>query len=90
MELWFFFFVCLNKGIFVLGALDVQVLRASRMKMFSVKVEEGREGRDGNPSVGPVYRNLLAKNGFPPTDADMCTAWDVFRYFTVGAHSLPE
>ncbi|KAI8522548.1 hypothetical protein RHMOL_Rhmol13G0005100 [Rhododendron molle] len=49
------------------------------MKMFSVKVEEGREGRDGNPSVGPVYRNLLAKNGFPPTDADMCTAWDVFR-----------
>ncbi|KAG5514111.1 hypothetical protein RHGRI_035494 [Rhododendron griersonianum] len=64
---------------YILRSLLLQVLRASRMKMFSVKVEEGREGRDGNPSVGPVYRNLLAKNGFPPTDADMCTAWDVFR-----------
>lgn len=52
--------------------------------MFSVKVEEGRKGRDGNLSVGPVYRNLLAENGFPSPDPDMCTAWDVFRYFTVG------
>ncbi|KAI6694577.1 hypothetical protein NL676_022287 [Syzygium grande] len=49
------------------------------MKVFAAKVEDGREGRDGKPSVGPVYRNLLAKNGFPPTDPDINTTWDIFR-----------
>uniref|UniRef100_A0A5B6ZS97 Putative long chain acyl-CoA synthetase 1 n=1 Tax=Davidia involucrata TaxID=16924 RepID=A0A5B6ZS97_DAVIN len=49
------------------------------MKMFAVKVEDGREGRDGNPSTGPVYRNLLAKNQFPPIDSDLNTTWDIFR-----------
>lgn len=48
-------------------------------KQFAVKVEEGRKGVDGEPSVGPVYRNLLAKDGFPPLDADLKTTWDVFR-----------
>ncbi|CAB4271878.1 unnamed protein product [Prunus armeniaca] len=37
------------------------------MKIFSVPVEEGRVGQDGKPSVGPVYRNLLSQNAFPPT-----------------------
>ncbi|XP_030549450.1 long chain acyl-CoA synthetase 1-like isoform X2 [Rhodamnia argentea] len=49
------------------------------MKVFAAKVEDGREGRDGKPSVGPVYRNLLAENGFPPTDPDINTTWDIFR-----------
>ncbi|TKY52437.1 Long chain acyl-CoA synthetase 1 [Spatholobus suberectus] len=48
------------------------------MKAFSVKVEEGREGKNGNLSVGPVYRNLLAKNEFPPMDPDFSTTWDIF------------
>ncbi|KDP28288.1 hypothetical protein JCGZ_14059 [Jatropha curcas] len=48
------------------------------MKIFAAKVEEGKEGKDGNPSVGPVYRNLLSKNGFPPPDPDISTAWDLF------------
>ena len=38
------------------------------MKVFSAKVDDGREGQDGKPSIGPVYRNLLAKNGYPPPD----------------------
>ena len=46
------------------------------MKNFAVEVENGRKGRDGEPSVGPVYRNLLAKDGFPPTDSNLRTAWD--------------
>ncbi|XP_073066241.1 long chain acyl-CoA synthetase 1-like isoform X1 [Primulina eburnea] len=50
-----------------------------RMKKFAVKVEEGREGRDGKPSVGPVYRNLLAEDAFPSIDPDMSTAWQIFR-----------
>lgn len=49
------------------------------MKVFSVKVEDGREGRDGKPSVGPVYRNLLAKQGYPPPDPEMSTTWTLFR-----------
>ncbi|XP_027162769.1 long chain acyl-CoA synthetase 1-like [Coffea eugenioides] len=46
------------------------------MKMFAVKVEEGR---DGQPSVGPVYRNLIARHDFPPTDPNLSTAWEIFR-----------
>ena len=46
---------------------------------FAVTVEEGRKGVDGEPSVGPIYRNLLAKDGFPPLDAELKTTWDVFR-----------
>lgn len=50
------------------------------MKSFAAKVEEGREGKNGKLSVGPVYRNLLAKDQFPPSDPDLTTAWDIFRY----------
>jgi hypothetical protein len=49
-------------------------------KIYTVQVEEGRLGKDGSPSVGPVYRNALAKDCFPPLEPDMATSWDVFRY----------
>lgn len=48
-------------------------------KQFAVKVEEGRKGVNGEPSIGPVYRNPLAKDGFPPLDFGLKTTWDVFR-----------
>lgn len=48
------------------------------MKSFSIKVEEGKEGKNGMLSVGPVYRNLLSKNEFPPMDPDFTSAWDIF------------
>ncbi|XP_062004420.1 long chain acyl-CoA synthetase 1-like isoform X2 [Rosa rugosa] len=47
------------------------------MKIFSAQVEEGREGQNGKPSVGPVYRNLLSKNNFPPPHPDISTGWDL-------------
>ncbi|CAK7348469.1 unnamed protein product [Dovyalis caffra] len=50
------------------------------MKVFAAKVEEGREGKDGKPSVGPVYRNLLSKNEYPPLDRDVNTSWDLFSF----------
>ncbi|KAJ1692049.1 hypothetical protein LUZ63_008747 [Rhynchospora breviuscula] len=53
--------------------------RNMEKKIYTVQVEEGRPGKDGNPSVGPVYRNALAKDGFPPLETDMRTSWDVFR-----------
>ncbi|KAI4329808.1 hypothetical protein MLD38_028153 [Melastoma candidum] len=48
-------------------------------KMFAFKVEDGKEGRDGELSIGPVFRNLLARDGFPPLYPDVATAWDIFR-----------
>eukprot|EP00249_Psilotum_nudum_P036460 c7416_g1_i1 orf=253-2238(+) len=43
-----------------------------------VKVEEAKEAQDGRPSVGPVYRNVLCKDGFPSPVAGVETCWDVF------------
>lgn len=53
-------------------------------KEITVKVEDGRKGAgDGDPSVGPIYRNVLAKQSFPPLDPNFKTAWDVFRYLII-------
>uniref|UniRef100_A0A7N0ZX83 Long-chain-fatty-acid--CoA ligase n=1 Tax=Kalanchoe fedtschenkoi TaxID=63787 RepID=A0A7N0ZX83_KALFE len=49
------------------------------MKSYSVQVESGKEGQDGKPSVGPVYRNVLAKDEFPSPDPSLSTSWDIFR-----------
>ncbi|PIN15559.1 Long-chain acyl-CoA synthetases (AMP-forming) [Handroanthus impetiginosus] len=49
------------------------------MKKFAVKVEEGKEGRDGQPSVGPIYRNLLSEHEYPPGDPKLSTTWEIFR-----------
>lgn len=68
------------------GSTFLAVFRVGEMKMFAVKVEEGKQGRDGEPSVGPIFRNLLAKNGFPPPDPHIHTVWDVFR---VSAETYP-
>ncbi|KAI9082687.1 hypothetical protein K1719_035556 [Acacia pycnantha] len=57
------------------------------MRSFAAKVEEGREGENGKPSVGAVYRSLLSKNGFPPTDPELCTAWDIF---SVSVRKYPQ
>ncbi|XP_065860283.1 long chain acyl-CoA synthetase 1-like [Euphorbia lathyris] len=56
------------------------------MKLFAAQVEEGKEGKDGNLSVGPVYRNLLSKDEFPPPDPSMTTTWDLF---SVAAKKFP-
>lgn len=49
------------------------------MKAFAAQVEKGRDERDGKPSVGPVYRNILSKNEFPPVDPNINTVWDSLR-----------
>lgn len=48
-------------------------------KSFAVKMEEGKGGRDGEPSVGPVYRNPLSEHGYPAIDPKLSTIWDIFR-----------
>ncbi|CAH9066379.1 unnamed protein product [Cuscuta europaea] len=47
--------------------------------MSAVKVKEGMEVRDGQPSVAPVYRNLLTKDAFYPTNPDLSTAWELLN-----------
>ncbi|KAJ4950151.1 hypothetical protein NE237_026983 [Protea cynaroides] len=46
---------------------------------YIFEVEAGKEAKDGRPSVGPVYRSVLAKDGLacPPEGLESC--WDVFR-----------
>lgn len=47
---------------------------------YIVEVEKGKEGVDGgSPSVGPVYRSIYAKDGFPKPADDLVSAWDIFR-----------
>ncbi|KAJ0803354.1 putative long-chain-fatty-acid--CoA ligase [Helianthus annuus] len=50
------------------------------MKRYVVEVEKAKEGGkgDGRPSFGPVYRNVLAKDGFRPLSNDVHSCWDVF------------
>lgn len=47
---------------------------------FLVEVEKAKEANDGRPSMGPVYRSVFAKDGFPPPIDGMDSCWDVFRY----------
>lgn len=49
-------------------------------KKYIIEVEKAREARDGRPSVGPVYRSIFAKDGFPPPIDGLESCWDVFRY----------
>ncbi|KAG6688360.1 hypothetical protein I3843_11G119300 [Carya illinoinensis] len=46
---------------------------------FLVEVEKAKEANDGRPSMGPVYRSVFAKDGFPPPIDGMDSCWDVFR-----------
>lgn len=52
----------------------------SQQKKYIFQVEEGKEGSDGRPSVGPVYRSIFAKDGFPDPIEGMDSCWDVFRW----------
>ncbi|XP_040987230.1 long chain acyl-CoA synthetase 4-like [Juglans microcarpa x Juglans regia] len=46
---------------------------------FLVEVEKGKEANDRRPSMGPVYRSVFAKDGFPLPIDGMDSCWDVFR-----------
>ncbi|OAY56365.1 long chain acyl-CoA synthetase 4 [Manihot esculenta] len=48
-------------------------------RKFLIEVEKAKEAEDGRPSVGPVYRSVFAKDGFPPPIPGMDSCWDVFR-----------
>ncbi|KAJ4954866.1 hypothetical protein NE237_011649 [Protea cynaroides] len=48
-------------------------------KSYIFEVEKGKESKDGRPSVGPVYRSVFAKDGFPPVPEGLESCWDIFR-----------
>ncbi|XP_054824239.1 long chain acyl-CoA synthetase 4-like [Prosopis cineraria] len=48
-------------------------------KRYIVDVEKAKEETEGRPSVGPVYRSVFAKDGFPPPIEGLDSCWDVFR-----------
>ncbi|GAA0186841.1 ligase [Lithospermum erythrorhizon] len=47
-------------------------------KKFIVEVEKAKDSKDGKPSVGPVYRNALVKDGFKPLPSGLSSCWDIF------------
>ncbi|KAJ4849497.1 Long chain acyl-CoA synthetase 4 [Turnera subulata] len=48
-------------------------------KKYVIEVEKGKEATGDRPSVGPVYRSVFAKDGFPPPVPGMESCWDIFR-----------
>ncbi|EPS67806.1 hypothetical protein M569_06966, partial [Genlisea aurea] len=46
---------------------------------FIVEVEPGKPASDGGPSIGPVYRSVFAKDGFPKPTPGIDSCWDIFR-----------
>ncbi|KAL0428747.1 UNVERIFIED_CONTAM: Long chain acyl-CoA synthetase 4 [Sesamum radiatum] len=47
-------------------------------KKFILEIEEAKKAKDGKPSVGPVYRNVLVKDGFRPLPQGLESCWDSF------------
>uniref|UniRef100_A0A5B6Z5D0 Long-chain-fatty-acid--CoA ligase n=1 Tax=Davidia involucrata TaxID=16924 RepID=A0A5B6Z5D0_DAVIN len=48
-------------------------------KKFIIEIEPAKEAKDGKPSIGPVYRSVFAKDGFPPPIEGLDSCWDIFR-----------
>ncbi|KAL7122828.1 hypothetical protein ABFS82_01G061600 [Erythranthe guttata] len=46
---------------------------------FIVEVEPSKPAKDGKPSIGPVYRSIFAKDGFPAPIPGLDCCWDIFR-----------
>lgn len=58
----------------------VRIIEGSEMgERFIIEVEPAKPAKDGKPSVGPVYRSLFAKDGFPPPVEGLDSCWDIFR-----------
>ncbi|KAK9274455.1 hypothetical protein L1049_021702 [Liquidambar formosana] len=48
-------------------------------RKYIIEVEKAKEGTEGRPSMGTVYRSLFAKDGFPPPIPGRESCWDFFR-----------
>lgn len=46
---------------------------------YIIEVEPAKQAKDGKPSIGPVYRSLFAKDGFPKPIQGLDCCWDIFR-----------
>ncbi|KAK3026600.1 hypothetical protein RJ639_041620, partial [Escallonia herrerae] len=46
---------------------------------YVVEIEKAKEATGDRQSVGPVYRNVLAKDGFRPPVEGIESCWDIFR-----------
>ncbi|KAG8375103.1 hypothetical protein BUALT_Bualt10G0065500 [Buddleja alternifolia] len=48
-------------------------------KSFITEVEPSVPAKDGKPSIGPAYRSIFAKDGFPAPTPGLDSCWDIFR-----------
>ncbi|GJY44995.1 long chain acyl-CoA synthetase 4-like protein [Tanacetum coccineum] len=56
-------------------------------KKYIIEVEPALEAKDGRPSMGPVYRSVFAKDGFPSPIDGLDSCWDIFR---MSAEKYPD
>ncbi|XP_073051955.1 long chain acyl-CoA synthetase 4-like [Primulina eburnea] len=47
-------------------------------KRYIAEVAPSKPAKDGKPSMGPVYRSIYAKDGFPPPIPGLDCCWDIF------------
>lgn len=52
-------------------------------KKYIYEIEPAKPEQGEIPSIGPAYRSIFAKDGFPQTPAGMETCWDIFRLFSL-------
>ncbi|XP_063940595.1 long chain acyl-CoA synthetase 4 [Daucus carota subsp. sativus] len=48
-------------------------------RKYIIEVEAAKAAEDGKPSMGPAYRSVFAKDGFPPPIPGLESCWDIFR-----------
>ncbi|KAL5750082.1 hypothetical protein ACOSP7_024685 [Xanthoceras sorbifolium] len=46
---------------------------------FIMEVEPAKQATEGRPSIGPAYRSIFAKDGFPAPIPGLESCWDIFR-----------
>ncbi|XP_047337402.1 long chain acyl-CoA synthetase 4-like [Impatiens glandulifera] len=51
----------------------------SQHKSYVYEAEPAKEAVNGRPTIGPVYRSVFAKDGFPLLVDGMESCWDIFR-----------
>ncbi|KAH9309699.1 hypothetical protein KI387_037610, partial [Taxus chinensis] len=53
-------------------------IEAVIMEKYIVEVEGAKVAENGRPSMGPVYRTIHAKDGFPEPPPGVESCWDIF------------
>lgn len=69
--------------------MEIKKKMEDQKKLYVFEVEKAKEVRsNGRPSRGPVYRNVLAKDGFRPLSQSLQSCWDIFWSVHLHHHTM--